>query len=67
MAGGKEVIPAIDEGFIQVRTFEDLDGHPGGILFLERDKKRSIQYCSRFYYLSNVIKYTNLICIKIGF
>ncbi|WP_290790899.1 GNAT family N-acetyltransferase [Flavihumibacter sp. UBA7668] len=37
-AGGKEVIPAIEEVFMQVRTIEDLDGHTWGILYLDRDK-----------------------------
>jgi uncharacterized protein len=37
-AGGTELTPAIDEGFMQVRNLEDLDGHIWGILFLDMDK-----------------------------
>jgi uncharacterized protein len=37
-AGGTELTPAIDEGFMQVRNLEDLDGHSWGILFLDMDK-----------------------------
>jgi uncharacterized protein len=37
-AGGTELTPAIDEGFMQVRNLEDLDGHLWGILFLDIDK-----------------------------
>lgn len=36
-AGGKELIPMIDEGFIQVRTIEDLDGHVWGIIYLDME------------------------------
>lgn len=38
MAGGTEPTQTIDEGFMQVRTIEDLDGHCWGILFLDIDK-----------------------------
>ncbi len=37
-AGGKEQNPMIDEGFMQVRTIEDLDGYSWGILYLDIDK-----------------------------
>lgn len=37
-AGGTESIPMIDEGFMQVRNIEDLDGHHWGIIYLEIDK-----------------------------
>lgn len=37
-AGGTELTPAIDEGFMQVRNLEDLDGHIWGILYLDMDK-----------------------------
>jgi uncharacterized protein len=37
-AGGTELTSAIDEGFMQVRNLEDLDGHLWGILFLDIDK-----------------------------
>ena len=34
-AGGKEFTPPIDEGFMQVRTIEDFDGHNWGIIYLD--------------------------------
>jgi predicted lactoylglutathione lyase len=34
-AGGKESIPMIDEGFMQARNIEDLDGHNWGIIYLD--------------------------------
>lgn len=37
-AGGTESTPTIDEGFMQVRNIEDLDGHNWGIIFLDIDK-----------------------------
>ncbi len=37
-AGGTESIPMIDEGFMQVRNIEDLDGHNWGIIYLDIDK-----------------------------
>lgn len=37
-AGGTEPSPMIDEGFMQVRTIEDLDGHTWGIIFLDENK-----------------------------
>lgn len=37
-AGGTELTPAIDEGFMQVRNIEDPDGHHWGILYLDMDK-----------------------------
>lgn len=33
-AGGKEPIAMIDEGFMQIRTIEDFDGHTWGIIYL---------------------------------
>ena len=33
--GGKEPTPMINEGFMQVRTIEDFDGHTWGILHLD--------------------------------
>lgn len=39
-AGGKEPIPLIDEGFMQIRNIEDPDGHIWGIIFLDMDKFR---------------------------
>ena len=37
-AGGTESTPMIDEGFMQVRTIEDLDGHTWGIIYLDEKK-----------------------------
>lgn len=37
-AGGREKTPMIDEGFMQVRNIEDLDGHNWGILYLNIEK-----------------------------
>lgn len=37
-AGAIESIPMIDEGFMQVRTIEDFDGHTWGIIFLDLNK-----------------------------
>ncbi len=42
-AGGKEPNPMIEEGFMQVRTIEDLDGYRWGILFLDMDKFREMK------------------------
>ncbi len=37
-AGGTETTQAIDEGFMQIRNIEDLDGHNWGIIFLDINK-----------------------------
>lgn len=37
-AGGTEHTELIDEGFMQIRNIEDLDGHNWGIIFLDIDK-----------------------------
>lgn len=37
-AGGKEPNPMVDEGFMQVRTIEDLDGFSWGIIHLDLAK-----------------------------
>jgi predicted lactoylglutathione lyase len=42
-AGGKESIPMIDEGFMQVRTLEDPDGHTWGLLYLDLEKFKSLR------------------------
>ena len=34
-AGGKETRPAQDYGFMQLRTFEDLDGHHWEVLYMD--------------------------------
>lgn len=36
--GGKEVAPMIDEGFMQIRKIQDLDGHLWDIIFLDIEK-----------------------------
>ena len=41
-AGGKETTPMIDEGFMQVRNIEDLDGHHWAIIYLDLEKFRQI-------------------------
>ena len=42
-AGGIEHKPMIDEGFMQIRTIEDLDGHNWGIIHLDVDKFKEIK------------------------
>ncbi|MFZ1789127.1 MAG: VOC family protein [Saprospiraceae bacterium] len=37
-AGGTESTPLIDEGFMQIRNIEDLDGHNWSIIYLDIDK-----------------------------
>ena len=37
-AGGTESMPILDEGFMQVRVIEDLDGHTWGIIHLDLNK-----------------------------
>ena len=37
-AGGIEPTPILDEGFMQVRNIEDLDGHNWGIIYLDIEK-----------------------------
>ena len=41
-AGGTEPMKTIDEGYMQVRNIEDLDGHNWGIIFLDIDKFKKI-------------------------
>jgi len=42
-AGGKESTPLIDEGFMQLRNIEDLDGHHWGIIYLNIDKFKAMR------------------------
>lgn len=42
LAGGREPASMIDEGFMQLRNIEDLDGHTWGILFLDIDKFKKV-------------------------
>ena len=37
-AGGVERTPMLDEGFMQIRNIEDLDGHNWGIIYLDIEK-----------------------------
>lgn len=37
-AGGTEPTKPIDEGFMQIRNIEDLDGHKWGIVYLDIEK-----------------------------
>jgi len=37
-AGGTEPTTTLDEGFMQIRNIEDLDGHQWGIIYLDIDK-----------------------------
>lgn len=41
--GGIEPTPAIDEGFMQVRNIEDLDGHNWGIICLDLEKFKKMR------------------------
>ena len=42
-AGGTEPTPALDEGFMQVRNIEDLDGHLWGIIYLDIEKFKKMR------------------------
>jgi predicted lactoylglutathione lyase len=42
-AGGREPTPMLDEGFMQVRCIEDLDGHTWGVIYLDLSKFRKEQ------------------------
>ncbi len=42
-AGGTEPRPIINEGFMQVRTIEDLDGHTWGIMYLDLEKFKEMK------------------------
>jgi predicted lactoylglutathione lyase len=42
-SGGTEPTPLIDEGFMQVRTIEDIDGHTWGIIYLDEIKYEEIK------------------------
>lgn len=41
-AGGIETTPMVDEGFMQLRNLEDLDGHNWGIIYLDLDKFKQL-------------------------
>lgn len=42
-SAGIEPFPMIDEGFMQVRTIEDLDGHTWGIIYLDENKFKELK------------------------
>lgn len=42
-AGGKEPNPMLDEGFMQLRSIEDLDGHVWGVICLDIEKFKKIK------------------------
>lgn len=42
-AGGSAPTPLIDEGFMQVRNIEDLDGHNWGVIYLDVEKFKAIR------------------------
>lgn len=42
-AGGTESTEPIDEGFMQIRNIEDLDGHNWGIIFLDLEKFKNMK------------------------
>ncbi|HMO63211.1 MAG TPA: glyoxalase/bleomycin resistance/extradiol dioxygenase family protein [Ferruginibacter sp.] len=43
-AGGKERHAMIDEGFMQVRTIEDIDGHSWAFIYLDINKFKQVKY-----------------------
>ncbi len=45
-AGGKEPNPMLDEGFMQLRSIEDLDGHVWGVICLDIEKFKKIKQVS---------------------
>ncbi len=42
-AGGKEPNPMLDEGFMQLRGIEDLDGHVWGVIYLDIEKFKKVK------------------------
>jgi uncharacterized protein len=42
-AGGRETGPMLDEGFMQVRGIEDLDGHTWSLIYLDLDKFKELK------------------------
>ena len=46
-AGGTEPTELIDEGFMQIRNIEDLDGHNWGIIFLDIENFKRITRTAR--------------------
>jgi len=46
-AGGTEPNPLLDEGFMQVRAIEDLDGHIWNIIYLDINKFKELKTANR--------------------
>lgn len=42
-AGGKEPMTFVDEGFMQLRTIEDLDGYQWGLIYLDIEKFKALK------------------------
>lgn len=42
-AGGVEPMPMMDEGFMQIRSIEDLDGHIWSVIYLDIDKFKNFK------------------------
>jgi predicted lactoylglutathione lyase len=42
-AGGIEPVPVLDEGFMYLRSIEDLDGHVWGIIHLDIEKFKALK------------------------
>ena len=43
MAGGKEPVGAIDEGFMYLRSIEDVDGYMWGVMCLDIEKFKALK------------------------
>jgi predicted lactoylglutathione lyase len=43
MAGGKEPVAAIDEGFMYLRSIEDIDGYMLGVMCLDIEKFKALK------------------------
>ena len=43
MAGGKEPVAAIDEGFMYLRSIEDVDGYMWGVMCLDIEKFKALK------------------------
>lgn len=41
--GGIETSPMVDEGYMQLRTIQDFDGHNWGIIYLDLEKFKAIK------------------------
>ncbi len=41
--GGKETVPALQEGFMYLRSIEDVDGYVWGIMYLDLDQFKALK------------------------